>query len=463
MGKRIGVQLTFMILSVWALTFGCLPQIQREVVGPKTITTPPPLLPGPLLEEKVSRLERLLASEKLSAQDREIASRLLNTYRTVRSISQDHPGQEDCSEIIQLLIENLSSLEEKYFLKDSSGGPPISEAILLFSRKRKMIMDDYLSGNYQAAVNHALELEASLGPDALTPEIGLVFAFSLAKKGMLKEALSLGERIVRELEGKPDIIHLRASMTQWRLGLGQRKEAVETYEKLIDNMDERKDLFRGIQKEISPQEEGVTTREEEQPAGSTLITALKSDAPGPMRDLFSEVDRLAGQMEFEKAKLLLLRHKIRAQEEFEIEALDRAMRYVEQAEQRAQEEQGSAASPEKEALKLAGTLIEQEKFEEAISRLEAVQGDREDAAEAQALKDLAVEKLIHRERNRAAKLFLMARNTIDPAKKEAYLLSSHEILETLIAKYPTSSLLDRLRDNIRKVEEDLARIEKGPE
>ena len=175
MGKRIGVQLTFMILSVWALTFGCLPQIQREVVGPKPITTAPPLLPGPLLEEKVSHLERLLASEKLSAQDREIASRLLNAYLKVKSISQDHPGQKDCREIIQLLIENLSSLEEKYFLKESSGGPPISEAILLFSTKRKMIMDDYLSGNYQAAVNHALELEASLGPDALTPEIGLVF------------------------------------------------------------------------------------------------------------------------------------------------------------------------------------------------------------------------------------------------------------------------------------------------
>ena len=42
-----------------------------------------------------------------------------------------------------------------------------------------------------------------------------------------------------ELEGRPDLIHLRADMVEWQLDMGNREKATEIYEKLVDNLDER--------------------------------------------------------------------------------------------------------------------------------------------------------------------------------------------------------------------------------
>jgi len=73
---------------------------------------------------------------------------------------------------------------------------------------------------------------------------------------------------------------------------------------------------------------------------------------------------------------------------------------------------------------------------------------------------MAVEKIINRERNKAAKLFLTARNTKDPAKKEELLNSSYNILRSVADKYPASPLIPKVQDHINQVTKELVKVKK---
>ena len=75
------------------------------------------------------------------------------------------------------------------------------------------------------------------------------------------------------------------------------------------------------------------------------------------------------------------------------------------------------------------------------------------------LKRVATENLIKRERNKAAKYFLMARKTPDPTKKEELLLSSYDTLKALIDQFPSSPMIEKLNDELQGIESLLSRID----
>ena len=109
-------------------------------------------------------------------------------------------------------------------------------------------------------------------------------------------------------------------------------------------------------------------------------------------------------------------------------------------------------------------LIEEEKFEEAITRLETIQNpslenSRDTVGE---LKQQAVNSLIKRERNRAAEIFLKAKKTNDPFRKQEMLYATREILTTLILNYPNSSLIHTLERNLEVVEQTLEKTQEAP-
>ncbi|MEE9611246.1 MAG: hypothetical protein V3W19_08340 [Desulfatiglandales bacterium] len=177
-----------------------------------------------------------------------------------------------------------------------------------------------------------------------------------------------------------------------------------------------------------------------------------------MEKLLRRVDELIQEHEFKEAKLRLIRERLRVQDISELETIDRALKTVEMAEQGFEKEKNSKLTHEKETIELARKLIEEEHFEEAIWKLEELKGEQDMAAEIKALKDLAIEKSINQERNRAAKLFLKARKTTDQTKKEEFLLSSYEILKALIEKYPSSNLVAKLNAHMGKVREELGKL-----
>ncbi|MBW1942903.1 MAG: hypothetical protein JRJ51_08720 [Deltaproteobacteria bacterium] len=150
-----------------------------------------------------------------------------------------------------------------------------------------------------------------------------------------------------------------------------------------------------------------------------------------------------------------------------METIDQTLRKVDMAEQEhlrkvdmAEQEHldGTLAQKKRldEGMALAKAMIEEERFEEALQELEKLE------KETRTLREVATEKFINQERNRAARLYLMARNTTDPEKKEALLLSSYKKLKALIDKYPSSSLNSRLNNNLIKVREELHKMGVNP-
>lgn len=107
----------------------------------------------------------------------------------------------------------------------------------------------------------------------------------------------------------------------------------------------------------------------------------------------------------------------------------------------------------------AKKLLEQEKFEEAISRLDILESSHPDEEKLMRLKDNAVNGLINRERNRAANSFLKAGKTNDPVLKREALTTSRDILADLILTYPNSSLIRKVKQHLGVVEQALEKLQ----
>ena len=461
MKKNQKIKLTLTLLLFIPAVFGCFPGIRKEVVSPpqkKTVTAP--FIAADILDKKIDYLERALEEKRLDNEDKKIAVNLLSAYKIIRSTTQKQLNTHESREIIRTLFTNLSRLDEKYFSKERFKDKQYPEVITLFSLKKKKILDDYLSEDYQAVISGCLELEATFGPNSLTPEIGLLLAVSLAKKGMVKEAVNIGESIIHELEGRPDLIHLRSQFVEWQLDLGNREKALQIYEKLIDNLDEKETVFKRVQQKVAG-EERKTARLEKIP-NKDESTGEAHKVQGPMEKLLMEVDKLVQRNAFTKAKMVLIKQRIRSQERSEIETIDQALKTVDLAEEKYQKEQNTILTHEEETLQAARRLIEEENFEQAIAKLEELRDDRETNIDAKELRELTIEKFINHERNKAAKLFLMAKRSTDPGRKEELLLSSYKILKSLIDKYPSSTLINKLNNHLNKVRQELVKLGKDP-
>jgi len=451
------IEWTALCLLVLFLAAGCAYEMrpQERFPAPAPQAPPPPApevrLEG--LDQRIARLQALLQSDQLDAGERPAAQEFLEAYRAIEKVS----GAADQATLdeLELLLANLVRVEGRCL----DGRPEDGEqarTISLFAAKRAAVVNSYLAGDYQGVIDGCIDLERLLGPDSLTPEIGLLFALSLGKRGMIQEALRVGAGISDDLERKPGFIQLRAKMIEWQLALGERRSAIQSYEKLVDNMHEREAVLKAAERTLSGEGAPTPSSERTGPAGEPPVDLSKE--PASTQEVLRQVDALVERNDFESAKLLLLRLRIRLQDGPDAELADQAMKSVEWAEEKARDRQQTEASRKEEAIELAANLIEQERYEEAIAELETLGRGQALNQEAKQLQDLAVEKIVNRERNKAAKLFLMARNTADPAKKEELLVSSYNILKALIDKYPSNPLYQKINDNIKKIEEEMSKL-----
>jgi tetratricopeptide (TPR) repeat protein len=401
-------------------------------------------------------VQSLLQSDRLGAEDRLAARDLLEVYQAIGKVRG--AASQETLDILGLLFASLIRLEERCLDGRPQEDMEQVQTISLFAAKRATIVNSYLAGDYQGVIDGCIDLEKVLGPDSLTPEIGLMFALSLGKRGMIQEALQVGAKISDDLERKPGFIHLRAKMIEWQLALGERGSAIQSYEKLVDNLHEREAVLKAAERNLSgegrvkplPKRTGETV----EPVPPIDL----SKEPGSTQDVLRQVDALVRRSDFESAKLLLLRSRIRLQDDPEAERVDQAMKSVEWAEAKAREQKQAETSEKQEALELAANLMEQERYEEAIAELDTLGRGQALSPEAKQLQDLAVEKIINRERNKAAKLFLMARNTKDPLKKKELLVSSYNTLKVLVDKYPSSPLQQKINDNMQRIQEELSKL-----
>ena len=200
------------------------------------------------------------------------------------------------------------------------------------------------------------------------------------------------------------------------------------------------------------------------------VATLETEAPAPMttEEILKKADELVKSGDREKAEFLLYQHRLRLEDGPEAEAVDYALESLGDTATTspppAEPEGPSPAEPEgptvAEVVKMASALIDGEKYEEALVKLNELKQKESLTPDGQKLEARAIEKIINRERNKAAEIFLRARNTADPEKKEELLKSSYNILKAVADKYPDSPLNKKINDNMRAIENELKKIKR---
>jgi hypothetical protein len=455
------------------ISFGaCQPAIQQAPVSARQEAAPPPSLSVEALDRRILFLNHLLENPDLSKDDRNLAQDLLASYRGLKVAAESGSLKQNYAPLIQILLRNLEQMEEAYFTATrTEEGTVSSESIRQFELKRKEIMEAFSAGDDQGVIDGVLDLEKTFGPESLPPDLSLLFALSLGKKGTFTTALSIGQDVSRQLESRPDLLQLRAQMIDWELALGNEKEAKEIYDRLRLKLSEREAVVRSLDQKLTPESARGVLPESTAPTGEVT----KEDLDRQVRETVARADELVQKRDFERAKFILLQQRIRLEEGPQAELIDQALKNVEAAEEKAQE-QGKTevatkepSSPDlqkelqqqaakQDTLKAALSLIRSEKYEEAVLKLDELPSSDPDVQE---VKNMAVEKIVNRERNKAARLFLTARNTKDPVKKEELLNSSYNILRAVAEKYPTSPLIPKVQDHINQVTKELLKLKKG--
>jgi hypothetical protein len=480
-------EIVFIFLCLVSLLIGCAPEARRQYVPLQPETQAPRPLQMEGLDQKIASLEKILLRQDLSKEDRMTAQNLLVAYAAIREDLKYPLMTKDYQKIIGLLYSNLAQMDENYFKTTRPPEAAGAQSFQLFSEERQKIISSYVSGNYQAVVDGCVALEKEFGTDAMTGGIAILYALSLGETGKYVEALSLSQALGEEAEKTPGFIQLRAKSIEWELAVGNQEEALKTYKKLMESLKAQETVVKLAEQKLpseaaegaaaptSPQGvapggvaapgEAAAPGEVAAPGEAAAPGQAAASEPSTTDEVLKRADELAHNGEYDKAKLLLLQQRLRLQEGPETEAIDKALENLEitqPANPAAETKEQEAAAASQETIKVASALIQQDKFEDALAKLEELQQKQALPPEAQNLQALAIEKIINRERNKAAKLFLLAKNTSDPAKKEELLKSSYDILKAVAEKYPSSPLNKKINDNMRSIEVELAKIKKQP-
>jgi hypothetical protein len=458
----------WVFLCLVPLLFGCVPEVKKPEVlppQPQAQSIPPLQLEG--LDRKIASLDQILLKQDLSNEDRMTAQNLLIAYGTIKEDLKYPLTTKDYHKIIDLLYANLGQIDESYFARTGKAEKTAAQELQLFSEKKKGIISSYASGNYQAVIDGYVEMEKEFGTEAMPAGIGLLYALSLGETGKYADALRLSETLSPELEKTPGFIQLQAKSIEWQLALGNREDASKALQKLLGTMKDRDTLVKLAEQKLLPEVTASTVAETPAEGGAPRETVAPSETPAKepanTEEVLKKAEELARGGEYDKAKILLLQHRLRLKEGPETEAVDRALENIEIREAAtpaavAKEQQTATAS--EETLRVASALVEGEKYEAALAKLEELEKKQPLSKEALDLRALAIEKIIKRERDKAAGLFLRARNTADPAKKEELLKSSYDILKAVAEKYPSSPLNKKINDNMRSIQYEINKIKK---
>ncbi|MFW6099208.1 MAG: hypothetical protein ACOC79_01790, partial [Thermodesulfobacteriota bacterium] len=372
--------------------------------------------------------------------------------------SQDrHLTLETYDRVVRSLFETLTYTEQAYFETPTSRQAGLSNMRAYFQMKQD-ISEAFSNRNFPYVVQACRRLESLFGQEALTPDTAMLYAVALGQEGELKEAVSTGKSVIRKLDQLPDPIQLRADLAQWFLKLGEKEEAVVHHEALSDIQDQRAALIKDLDRALQGGDAASP------PTMESPLPGTAGPKPGlatftELDPLLEGVDALLEKNQFQEAKLLLIRHRLTFEDPEQTETIDTYLQKIEALAQEYEEERMIREAYVQETLEGAKRLLEAEKFEDAVDKLSKIEGDEEFMAASKALRERAVENIINRERNRAATLFLEARRTQDPSKKEQLLQQSFEILKALADKYPSSPLHKKVLSHIDIVKKELGQVQ----
>lgn len=450
-----------LIFGLLLTAVGCASQPHQGVpveAPPVSARTLP--IPVAAMDDRIQSLENRLKKDGLSSKAKKLAYTLIDTYREIKRVSQEpYLTPKTYDRVIQTLFQSLTTTEQQFFECAISPGES-SAGVERFLKMREEIFNAFLNGNHPLVINRTRILADTFGPDAVTPDIAMVYALSLAETGETKTALVVGDSVTPKLDQLPDPVRLRAGLAQTALRGGMADRAAHHYEVLLDLQSERAALVDAVGRALAhetPLPEHLKTRDQSasdlpsQPPVRPTFTTLD--------DLLEAVDARIEKNAYQDAKLLLIRHRLTFEGGPALEAIDRKLQAVEDLQKTYEEERLIREAYVKETLQGAKHLMEAEQFEDAVDRLDRMEGDAAFKAETSALRAQAVLNIINRERNRAARLFLEAKKTSDTQKKEKLLTQSYNVLKALNEKYPSSSLNEKVLSHMEIVKNELEKVQ----
>ncbi len=449
--------LCVLILTKCAPMWEGRPPAQR----PSEVMLAPPVEPS-LIQERIDRITKALERKDLTVSERTTLYSLLEAYRQIKNPPPNMNERKYYRDSTRRLFYSLNALEELYLSRRPQLGGKASSVIGAFSEKVNEILDAYLSENYKTVIDLCINLKETFGPDALTPEIGLVFALSLAHQGMLKDAIAIGEQIANKLQTRPDLIVLRINLARWHLKVGDKEAALRNYEKAQDLLDERQRekarltaYLRSLPSKIPAKESSwaSSTVESQQNVSEGQAASVPS-----LDQFLAQIQVLVEDRKFERARELLKKRRHQTTSQKELQRLSEAIKEVDSKEDQFLQERISVLSAQSQVLKEAESLVENERYDEALSKLTLLNEDSVDNIELARLKNAAIQGIINQKRNKAARLFLAAKKSEDPEKKERYLRSCLEILKSLVERFPSSPLIYKVKDHIQKVTAELEKL-----
>ncbi|OQX18407.1 MAG: hypothetical protein BWK76_07595 [Desulfobulbaceae bacterium A2] len=244
------------------------------------------------------------------------------------------------------------------------------------------------------------------------------------------------------------------------LGTGEAGEEVRAYAALqrrIMGFDPARDGFRVLR-----QAEEFLQRYPYSPV-LEQVKALLEEQRGQAQlwfdDLLARADRLAAEKRHREAVVLLenlpkdilpppqqdmVRTKIEAITMAEAVGMETARLSVEQESQ--------------EGWNSALANFESGRYDEAITGFKKLL-DTKYGERARARIDEAARLGAQEDRRRAAELFIRAGRTQDQEGKKKLLLASRKLLKDIPVKYPQSDLLDKVEGNLKRIEEEIVRID----
>ena len=460
MKKYSKTELIIAFFLSFAFILGCLPETKIHAPSSPEVITPPPS-PVFLLNDDIAYLEGILLEGELSNEDAEMAEELLSAYRMVRDHFLRKGTDPDYHRLVEKLYETLVRIDHHYFLKREMRKPLHTETITFLSEAQDMIRDKYFSGDYLGVITDTMELKNSYGPDAIPLDIRILLAVSLAKRGRLEEAAVAGETIPLELEERDDLTFILTHIKD----VIRDKFFSGDYQGLIDDTIELMAVFgpeavsvdMGFLLAVSLSETGM--KEEANILGSRLIREFETRPDlAYLKSLLIEWQLDLGNREIVLQIYRELRdHMDLIMEEYQASDVTEGL-LKDLLDQRIQREREARLVYEEEALLWARELIEEERYEEAIRRINELGDDQDMASKMKELRDRAIEGFINQERDRAAAYLLRGRQTTDPVTKKEFFILSYNRLRTLTEQYPQSSLIETLNDDMQAVKIELDKL-----
>jgi len=443
------IKIYFFIIVVLCFQ-GCVIEKKPRVVGDDLNVVNKQLIPFKSIEKRIEKSRKILEKNNIPKNKKETAASLLELYRKISMLNNKNISDSEYKKLINRLFDHLGIIEEQYFyIASASDRETKINVINDYLLMKKQISENFLVGNYKSVISLCVEFESQYGNGSLTPEIGLLFSLSLAQNNKLPEALSIGKKIIKDMELIPDLIQLTNNIIKWELEMGNRENAQSFYEKLFDTINEKNALFKESRNLLSEYEKGNDFEK----LTDKYASEINNSRDPAVEENLKRVENFIEKEDFTEARRFLLRWRMRAEEGPELNLIDQAFKTVDAAEENSKKK----SSNNKIKLDEANNLIEKEKYEDAIKLLESIDSENPDP-EVKKLKKIAKEKLIDFKMTKAAVLFNRARDKSDFDEKKILLLSSKDILVNLINAYPDSPLIEKIKKFLGYVNKELENL-----